>query len=169
MSFYQRYVIPRLTHIAMRQKQLLPFRQRVIGAAEGRVLEIGIGSGLNLPLYGDAVTSVIGLEPSPALLHMARARAEAAPAPITLLDASAETIPAGQRQHRYGRDDLDTLHDSQCSVRAGRDAPRVETERRTTIRRARARAGANRCALARPARSAVVASRRRLPSQPQDR
>jgi ubiquinone/menaquinone biosynthesis C-methylase UbiE len=93
MSFYQRYVVPRLTHLAMRQKQLLPFRQRVIGAAEGRVLEIGIGSGLNLPLYGRMVRSVIGLEPSPELLNMARSRAEAAAAPITLLDASAETIP----------------------------------------------------------------------------
>ena len=93
MSFYQRYVIPRLTHLAMRQKQLLPFRRRVIGAAEGRVLEIGIGSGLNFPLYGGTVTSVIGLEPSSELLNMARPRAEAAAAPITLLDASAETIP----------------------------------------------------------------------------
>ena len=93
MSFYQRYVIPRLTHLAMRQKQLLPFRQRVIGAAEGRVLEIGIGSGLNFPLYGGAATSVIGLEPSSELLRMARPRAEAAATPITLLDASAETIP----------------------------------------------------------------------------
>jgi ubiquinone/menaquinone biosynthesis C-methylase UbiE len=93
MSFYQRYVIPRLTHLAMRQKQLLPFRQRVIGAAEGRVLEIGIGSGLNLPLYGGAVTSVIGLEPSSALLNMARPRAETAAVPTTVLDASAETIP----------------------------------------------------------------------------
>jgi len=93
MSFYQRYVIPRLTHLAMRQKQLLPFRQRVVGAAEGRVLEIGIGSGLNFPFYGGAVTSVIGLEPSSELLRMARARAEAAAAPTTLLNASAETIP----------------------------------------------------------------------------
>lgn len=93
MSFYQRYIVPRLTHLAMRQRQLLPFRQRVIGAAEGRVLEIGIGSGLNFPLYGGAVTSVIGLEPSSELLNMARPRAEAALAPITLLDASAETIP----------------------------------------------------------------------------
>ena len=93
MSFYQRYVIPRLTHLAMRQKQLLPFRQRVVGAAEGRVLEIGIGSGLNFPFYGGAVTSVIGLEPSSELLRMARARAEAAAASITLLDAYAETIP----------------------------------------------------------------------------
>jgi ubiquinone/menaquinone biosynthesis C-methylase UbiE len=93
MSFYRRYVIPHLTHLSMRQKQLLPFRQRVIGAAEGRVLEIGIGSGLNLPLYGSAVKSVIGLEPSAELLRMARARAEAATRPITLLDASAEAIP----------------------------------------------------------------------------
>jgi ubiquinone/menaquinone biosynthesis C-methylase UbiE len=93
MSFYQRYIIPRLTHLAMRQRQLLPFRQRVIGAAEGRVLEIGIGSGLNFPFYGGAVTSVIGLEPSSALLNMARPRAGAAATSITLLDASAETIP----------------------------------------------------------------------------
>lgn len=93
MSFYQRYVIPRLTHLAMRQTLLGPFRQRVIGAAEGRVLEIGIGSGLNFPLYRGTVKSVIGLEPSPELLRMARPRAAAAGVPITLLDASAEAIP----------------------------------------------------------------------------
>jgi ubiquinone/menaquinone biosynthesis C-methylase UbiE len=93
MSFYQRYVIPRLTHLAMRRRQLLPFRQRVISTAEGRVLEIGIGSSLNSPLYSGAVTSVVGLEPSSELLNMARPRAEAAAAPITLLDASTETIP----------------------------------------------------------------------------
>jgi ubiquinone/menaquinone biosynthesis C-methylase UbiE len=93
MSFYQRYVIPRLTHLAMRQKQLLSFRQRVIGAAEERVLEIGIGSGLNFRLYGGTVMSVIGLEPSSELLNMARPHAETAAAPITLLDASARTIP----------------------------------------------------------------------------
>jgi ubiquinone/menaquinone biosynthesis C-methylase UbiE len=93
VSFYQRYVIPRLTHLAMRQKQLLPFRQRVVGAAAGRVLEIGIGSGLNFPFYGAAVTSVIGLEPSSELLSMARPRAVTAAAPVTLLDASAEVIP----------------------------------------------------------------------------
>ena len=93
MSWYQRYVIPPLTHLAMRQKPLGPFRQRVIGAAEGRVLEIGVGSGLNFPLYRDTVKSVIGLEPSPELLRMARPRAEAASVAIALLDASAEAIP----------------------------------------------------------------------------
>ena len=93
MSFYRRHVLPRLLHLAMQQKAFGPFRQRVIGAAEGRVLEVGIGSGLNLPLYGPSVRSVIGLEPSPELLHMARDRAASAPVPIELLEASAEAVP----------------------------------------------------------------------------
>jgi ubiquinone/menaquinone biosynthesis C-methylase UbiE len=93
MSLYQQHVVPCLVHLAMRQKPLGRFRQRVVAAAEGRVLEIGVGSGLNFPFYGATVTSVIALEPSPALLRMARARASSAKVPITLLDASAEAIP----------------------------------------------------------------------------
>ncbi|HEV2100130.1 MAG TPA: class I SAM-dependent methyltransferase, partial [Stellaceae bacterium] len=77
----------------MRQKLLLPFRRRVIGAAEGKVLEIGIGSGINLPLYSPPVRSVIGVEPSPELLRMARRRATAATVPVEILQASAETLP----------------------------------------------------------------------------
>lgn len=97
MSFYQRHVLPCLCHLAMRQKQLVPFRRRVIGAAEGRVLEIGIGSGLNLPLYGPPACAVIGLEPSPELLHMARGRGAGQSVPIEFLEASAETIPLEDR------------------------------------------------------------------------
>lgn len=93
MSLYQRHVLPRLLHLTMRQKQLLPFRRRVIGAAEGRVLEVGIGSGINLPLYGPSVRTVIGLDPSPELLRMARDRAASAPVPVELLEASAEAVP----------------------------------------------------------------------------
>ncbi len=59
MSLYQRHVLPRLLHLAMHQAALRPFRQRVIDAAEGRVLEIGIGSGLNLPFYKPAVRTVM--------------------------------------------------------------------------------------------------------------
>ena len=94
MNFYQHHVLPRLVHLAMRQEAMLPFRRRVIGAAEGRVLEIGIGSGLNLPLYASTVREVIGLDPSPELLLMAHDRAGGcADASGTLLEASAEAVP----------------------------------------------------------------------------
>ena len=93
MRFYRHFVLPRLLHLAMRQEMLVPFRRRVTGAAEGRVLEVGIGSGLNLPLYAPTVRAVIGLEPSPELLVMARKRALAAHVPVELLEASAEAIP----------------------------------------------------------------------------
>src|SRR5215472_12058323 len=92
MGFYTRYFIPRLLDFSMRQKVLRPFRERVIGAAEGRVLEIGLGSGLNQPLYRENVRSVIGLEPSPELLRMARRQRTAASVPVEFVQGSAEAI-----------------------------------------------------------------------------
>src|SRR6516164_4563048 len=72
MGFYQDQIVPLLINWSMRQKNLAAYRARIIPAAEGRVLEIGIGSGLNLPFYSRNVVRVIGLEPSPRLLAMAR-------------------------------------------------------------------------------------------------
>ena len=93
MSFYGRRILPHLLHFAMGQAQLRPFRQRVIGGAAGKVLEIGLGSGLNLPLYGSNVRSVIGVEPSAELLAMAERQVGRARIPVELLEASAETLP----------------------------------------------------------------------------
>lgn len=87
----------------MRQEALRPFRRRVISAAVGRVLEVGIGSGLNLPLYRPSVRSVIGLEPSRELLRMARDRAATAVVPVELLEASAEAMLAAARKLRNTR------------------------------------------------------------------
>ena len=72
MGFYSDVILPRLCDLAMRNKLLLPIRERVIGAAEGRVLEIGVGSGMNLPFYRPAVREVLALEPAAKLVTMAR-------------------------------------------------------------------------------------------------
>jgi ubiquinone/menaquinone biosynthesis C-methylase UbiE len=126
MSFYRRHVLPRLVHLAMRQKQLLAFRRRVIGAVEGRVLEIGIGSGLNLPLYGPPVHSVIGLEPSPELLRMARGRAAGLSASVEFLEASAEAIPLDD-----GSVDAVVTTWTLCTIP---DAPRALAEMRRVLK-----------------------------------
>ena len=90
---HARFILPPLVHLAMRAKMLQPYRARIVGAAEGRVLEFGIGSGLNLPLYGSKVSSVVGIEPSPELLRMARRRSDEAHVPVELLEATAEALP----------------------------------------------------------------------------
>jgi hypothetical protein len=51
MDLYSRFILPQVIELAMGQKTFAPFRERVVGAARGRVLEIGIGSGLNLASY----------------------------------------------------------------------------------------------------------------------
>lgn len=72
MGFYQNQIIPLLINLTMRQRNFAAYRSRVVPAAAGRVLEIGIGSGLNLPFFSRNAKYVIGLDPSPKLLSMAR-------------------------------------------------------------------------------------------------
>jgi ubiquinone/menaquinone biosynthesis C-methylase UbiE len=93
MSLYSRHVLPWICHWSMRSKVLRPFRSRVAGCAEGRVLEIGIGSGLNLPHYCAAARCVIGIEPSWELLRMARRKPGGTAVPYELVEGSAEFLP----------------------------------------------------------------------------
>jgi ubiquinone/menaquinone biosynthesis C-methylase UbiE len=93
VGLYERRILPLLTHWAMGQGQLAAYRQRVVGGARGRVLEIGIGSGRNLPFYGGDVEEVVGVDPSPGMLALARRARAAGPRRVELVEASAERLP----------------------------------------------------------------------------
>lgn len=93
MGLYERWVLPRLIDLAMRNKEVTRYRRKTIPSAAGVVLEIGAGSGLNLPFYGPQVTRLHALDPSKALQGMARRKLGQAPFPVDLLLGSAEEIP----------------------------------------------------------------------------
>ncbi len=93
MNFYERWVLPRLIDLAMKNREATRHRQGLVPGACGRVLEIGIGSGLNLPFYGSEVESVVGVDPSEELLDLARGRLQGAPFDVELQARSAEALP----------------------------------------------------------------------------
>lgn len=93
MGIYSRYMLPRLINLVMQNKQATAERAVFVPLASGKVLEIGIGSGLNIPYYSHKVESLYGLDPSRELWQLARQRATAAPFPIEYLGQSAEGIP----------------------------------------------------------------------------
>jgi len=90
MDLYARYVLPRLIDLAMRNKETASLRAEWIPYARGDVLEIGIGSGLNLPFYSPQVQCVYGVDPSVELGQLARKRAAAGSTKVEFLSQSAE-------------------------------------------------------------------------------
>ena len=94
MGFYDRFILPPLLEAAMSAKPIRYQRRKVVPLAEGRVLEIGIGAGHNLPFYDPAkVTHLWGLEPAPAMRTRALKRAGDLKFPLEFLDLKAEDIP----------------------------------------------------------------------------
>jgi ubiquinone/menaquinone biosynthesis C-methylase UbiE len=92
MGMYSAWLLPRITDLVMQQKQMIPFRARIGSAAAGRVLDVGVGSGLNLAFYGDKTERVYGVDPSSELLRFAEKRARKAAIPVELLLGSSEAL-----------------------------------------------------------------------------
>lgn len=77
-SWWERHGVPRLIKCACSQGQIMKIRSKVVPHASGDVLELGCGGGINMEFYDPTrVTSFTGLDPSPELLAMSRAAAQA--------------------------------------------------------------------------------------------
>jgi ubiquinone/menaquinone biosynthesis C-methylase UbiE len=93
VGLYTRYVLPRVIDAAMQLSEVQRYRASLIPRAQGAVLEIGIGSGRNLPYYGPAVAHLNGVDPSGELLAMTRRRLGTVPFAVDLLMSPAESLP----------------------------------------------------------------------------
>lgn len=93
MSLYERYILPPLIHFACSRPPIQAQRRLLLPAAEGVVLELGFGSGLNLPFYDPAkLTHLYALEPSEGMLPRARKAAVRSGLPVTVLPETAEAL-----------------------------------------------------------------------------
>jgi len=94
MGLYDRYVLPRFINCACSTKPMMKQREKVVPHASGTVLEIGIGTGLNLPYYDPAkVERLIGLDPSEESWKLAGERAAHLDFEVEFIGLPGEQIP----------------------------------------------------------------------------
>src|SRR5271163_2868851 len=93
MGFYGEQVVPRIINVACGTKSAEPLRRRVCGGLAGEVVEIGFGSGLNVPFYPAAVTRVAAVEPSDVGWKLAAERVKAAAVPVQRSGLDGQSLP----------------------------------------------------------------------------
>ncbi len=98
-SWWERHGVPRLIKCACSQGQIMKIRSKVVPHASGDVLELGCGGGINMEFYNPArVTSFTGLDPSPELLAMSRAAAQARGMAADIQGGVGEAMPFADAQ-----------------------------------------------------------------------
>src|SRR5581483_1726392 len=95
MGLYSQWLFPRLCDWVMRQPRLSALRRELLSGVKGEVLEIGFGSGLNLPHYPKGVTKITAVDPNGAMSRLAEKRVNASPIPVDYKTIGAERIPIG--------------------------------------------------------------------------
>lgn len=94
MTLYQQYVLPHVIHMGCGAESCRQQRAQVVPEAAGRVLEVGFGTGLNLPHYDPMrVREVLALDPSEAMWKRATGAVTRAPFPVAFVHASGEDVP----------------------------------------------------------------------------
>lgn len=93
-NWYDRNILPRMLDLACGIKPIRKQREKIIPLAHGRVLEVGIGTGLNLPFYDtNRVTNIVGVDPGLTMHHLALQRSQTAGIEVELVGLSAEKLP----------------------------------------------------------------------------
>lgn len=94
LSFYDKYILPKFLNCACASKPINYQREKIVPLAEGTVLDVGIGSGLNIPYYNKSkIKYLYGLDPSIELLNLAKPLAKKNELEIEFLECGAEAIP----------------------------------------------------------------------------
>ena len=94
MGLYSRYVLPSVVHFACGLKPNMRQREKVVPHARGRVLEVGIGSGLNLRFYDSTkVSKVWGLDPAPEMTRLAERAVRSLPFEVVFIGLPGDEIP----------------------------------------------------------------------------
>lgn len=94
LSWYARCIAPYFVHFGCSAKAFARMRERVIPLAEGTVVEVGFGSGLNLPFYDAArVARLVGVDPDGTMLGLAGPKSRSLPFPVECLRAGGESLP----------------------------------------------------------------------------
>jgi SAM-dependent methyltransferase len=95
MGFYEDRVVPRIVNVVCGTKEMDPHRERVCAGLHGDVVEIGFGSGLNVPHYPAAVTKVTAVEPADLGWKLAARRLAAATVPVERSGLDGQSLPFG--------------------------------------------------------------------------
>jgi ubiquinone/menaquinone biosynthesis C-methylase UbiE len=93
MSFYRDHILPRLIDVIMRARDTHDLRAQVASNLTGEVLEIGFGSGLNVPFYPATLTRVYALDPATVGRQLAARRVAVSPVPVEYIGLDAQRIP----------------------------------------------------------------------------
>lgn len=101
MGFYRRQVLPRVMNVVMDDKDLGEIRQRVTSGLSGVVLEVGFGSGLNVPYYPAAVRRVLAVDPATLGRRLAEVRIAKSHVAVEHIDANGDGLPVASESVDY--------------------------------------------------------------------